>query len=246
MPIAALPTGLLAQRRHSKVRLVLLRCAGFNNVALAEATCRDIAVARVPEYSPYAVAEHAVALCMALNRKVHKAYLRVREGNFNLTGLEGFDMHGSTVGIIGTGKIGICTAKIFLGFGCRVLAFNRSQREDVIKMGVQYGSLEEVLPQCDIISLHAPLTKCTTHLINAEKIKMMKRGVMLINTSRGALINSEDVLAGIRSGQIGAFGADVYERESELFFQDLSGKEIHDDTFNLLLTSPNVIISGHQ
>ena len=205
-----------------------------------------LTVVRVPAYSPYAVAEHALALMLGLNRHTHKAYNRVREGNFALDGLMGFDLHGKTVGIIGTGKIGAITATILNGFGCRVIAVDHHPSEECQKLGVTYVTLEELLQQSDIISLHCPLTPDTFHLIRPETIEEMKSGVMLINTSRGALIDTVAVIEGLKSGQIGSLGLDVYEEEGDLFFENLSDTVIQDDVFSRLLTFPNVLITGHQ
>jgi D-lactate dehydrogenase len=210
--------------RYTSCRLVLLRCAGFNNVDLATAAVNKISVARVPAYSPYAVAEHAVALCMTLNRKIHKAYLRNRDGNFSLRGLTGFDMHGRTVGIVGTGKIGEIAANIFLGFGCTVVAHSRSQNAALTAKGVEYMTLDDLCAKCDIISLHAPMTKETHHCINEARIALMKPGVMIINTSRGGLLDTKAAIAGLKSRQIGALGLDVYEEEAGLFFKDHTGE----------------------
>lgn len=228
------------------VRLIALRCAGFNNVDIAEAVKNKIKVVRVPAYSPYSVAEHTVALLLDLNRKIHRAYNRVREGNFLLDGLMGFDLHGKTFGIIGTGKIGAVVAKIMKGFGCEILAYDKFENDECIKLGVKYVSLNELYNSSHIISLHCPLTPETFHLINSESLNKMKDGVVLLNTSRGALINSEAVINNLKSGKIGYLGLDVYEEEADLFFEDLSSKVIQDDTFARLITFPNVIVTGHQ
>lgn len=227
-------------------RLIALRCAGFNNVDLAAARRFGLTVVRVPAYSPHAVAEHSVGLMLALNRKINKAYTRVREGNFSLDGLLGFDLHGHTVGVIGTGKIGSIVAKIMSGFGCRVLAHDVHPNPEVEKLGARYVKLPELYAQSDIITLHCPLMPETCHLINAEAVRQMKQGVMLINTSRGELIDTKAVIAGLKSGRIGHLGLDVYEEEADLFFEDLSTRIIQDDVFSRLLTFPNVIITGHQ
>jgi D-lactate dehydrogenase len=204
-------------------------------------------VVRVPAYSPHAVAEHAVALMLTLNRKTHRAYPRVRDGNFSLNGLVGFDMHGKTVGVIGTGRIGAVVARIMRGFGCRVLAYDRyPDAELALEAGLSYVGLDELLGASDIVSLHLPLTAESTHLIDAETIGRMKRGVMLINTSRGALIDTRGLIEGLKSGQIGAAGLDVYEREAGIFFEDYSGTVLQDDLLARLLTFPNVLITGHQ
>jgi D-lactate dehydrogenase len=228
------------------VRLIALRCAGYNNVDLKAAAKRGLTVVRVPGYSPYAVAEHAVGLMLALNRKLHRAYNRVREGNFALDGLLGFDVHGKTAGIIGTGKIGTLVAKILIGFGCEVLAFDPVPNETCRSSGVQYVNLEDLLAQSDIVSLHCPLTPENKHMIDASALRKTRDGVMLINTSRGALIDTMAVIEALKSGRIGALGLDVYEEEEQLFFEDRSGLIIPDDVFARLLTFPNVIITGHQ
>lgn len=236
----------LATLSMQGTRLIALRCAGFNNVDLTAAHNLGITVMRVPAYSPYAVAEHTVALILALNRKLHRAYARVREGNFSLDGLLGFDLHGRTAGIIGTGKIGALVARILAGFGCHLLACDPFPNPECEALGVQYVPLPTVLAQADIISLHSPLTPDTYHLIDAAALGQMKPGVMLINTSRGALIDTQAVLDALKSGQVGYLGLDVYEEEADLFFEDLSTRVIQDDVFARLLTFPNVIVTGHQ
>jgi D-lactate dehydrogenase len=223
-----------------------LRCAGFNHVDLQVAKQLGLLVARVPAYSPHAVAEHAVALLLTLNRHTHKAYNRVRENNFNLNGLEGFDLHGRTVGVIGAGKIGLCFIRIMLGFGCRVLVFDPEVSAEVQAMNVEVVSLQQLFKQADIISLHCPLNNATQHLIDAEAIAVMKEGVVIINTSRGAVIDSKALIGALKTKKIGALGLDVYEEESDLFFQDHSMDIIQDDLFQRLLTFPNVLITGHQ
>lgn len=223
-----------------------MRCAGFNNVDLIAAQELGLTVLRVPAYSPYATAEHAIGLMMMLNRKLHRAYNRVREGNFALDGLLGFDMHGKTVGVIGTGKIGSIACRILHGFGCRVLAHDVVENKLVRELGGAYVSMNELLSTSDIITLHAPLTPATRHLIDDSAIARMKPGVMLINTSRGALVDTRAVIGGLKSGRIGALGLDVYEEEADLFFEDLSSMVIHDDVFARLQTFPNVVITGHQ
>ncbi|MCC5644582.1 2-hydroxyacid dehydrogenase [Nostoc sp. CHAB 5824] len=234
---------LLASRG---TRLVVLRCAGFNNVDLQAAADLRITVVRVPAYSPYGVAEHAVGLILSLNRKIHRAYNRVREGNFSLDGLLGFNLHERTVGIVGTGKIGLILGQIMKGFGCHILAYDVYRNPELEALGGKYVELPELFANSDIISLHCPLTRETHHLINTEAIKQIKSGVMLINTSRGALIDTQAVIEGLKSGKIGYLGVDVYEQESELFFEDLSGEIIQDDIFQRLTTFPNVLITGHQ
>lgn len=228
------------------VRLVAMRCAGFNNVDLRCAGEHGIAVTRVPAYSPHAVAEHCVGMILALNRRLYKSYSRVREGNFALDGLLGFDMDGRIAGVVGTGKIGAITARILAAFGCRVLAYDVARNSELESLGVQYVSLDEILRQSDVISLHCPLVPDTYHLIGEAAIAKMKHGVMLINTSRGGLIDTQEVIRGLKSGQIGYLGLDVYEEEEELFFQDLSNRVIQDDVFSRMLTFPNVLITAHQ
>jgi D-lactate dehydrogenase len=225
---------------------VALRCAGFNNVDLEAAEELGIKVVRVPSYSPHAVAEHTVGLMLTLNRKIHRAFARVREGNFSLDGLLGFDLHGRTVGIIGTGQIGAIVARIMSGFGCRLLGCDLNANPDCIQLGLKYVSLDELLPESDIVTLHCPLTPDTRYLINAETIEQMKRGVMLINTSRGAVIDTKAVIEGLKHGRIGSLGLDVYEEEADYFFEDLSQQAIADDVLARLLTFPNVLVTGHQ
>ncbi len=227
------------------VRLIALRCAGYNNIDLEIAKKLGIKIVRVPAYSPHAVAEHAVALILTLNRKIHRAFYRVREGNFSLNGLLGFNLHGLTVGIIGTGKIGQIFGQILKGFGCRIVAYDPFPSDRFTEIG-EYISLEQLYAESDIISLHCPLTPENTHLINQESIAKMKPGVMLINTSRGGLIDTQAVINGLKSKTIGYLALDVYEKEADLFFEDLSDKVIQDDVFQRLLTFPNVIITGHQ
>ncbi len=228
-------------------KFIALRCAGFNNVDLHAARKYGVCVARVPEYSPYGVAEHAIALMMALNRKIHRAHNRVREGNFALTGLLGFDIHGKTAGVIGTGKIGRIAARILgNGFGCKVLAYDKYPDEQLQKSGVEYVELEELLGKSDILTLHCPLNPETHYIINEESIDQLKPGAMIINTSRGGLIDTIAVIEGLKSGKVGSLGIDVYEEEGDLFFEDLSGDVIQDDVFARLLTFPNVLITGHQ
>lgn len=230
----------------NKVKLITLRCAGFNNVDLVKAEELGIKVARVPEYSPFAVAEHAVALIMDLNRNIHRAHNRVRENDYSLDGLLGFDMHGKTVGVIGTGKIGLSFIRIMLGFGCHVICSDPTVNPEVIAAGANYVSLDDIFQQSDIISLHCPLVPATKHIINSNSLSQMKRGVMLINTSRGGLINTPEAVAAIKSGQLGYLGLDVYEEEAGLFFEDNSNNILYDDTFARLMTFNNVIITGHQ
>jgi D-lactate dehydrogenase len=227
-------------------RLVALRCAGFNNVDLIAAAGHGITVVRVPAYSPDAVAEFAVGLVLTLNRQYHRAYNRVRDGNFSLEDLVGFDVKGKTVGVVGTGKIGQCFARIMLGFGCRVLAHDLHPHPELVAAGVVYDGLDEMLAQADILSLHCPLLPETTHLINAQTLARMKRGVMLINTSRGRLIDTQAVIDAIKSGQVGAVGLDVYEEEEGIFFEDWSSRIVTDDVLMRLTTFPNVVVTSHQ
>lgn len=228
------------------LKVVGLRCAGFNNVDLEAASRLGVHVVRVPAYSPHAVAEHTIALLLGLNRRIPRAYARVREGNFALQGLMGFDLHGRTVGVIGTGRISQVVIKILRGFGCEVLAYDVVQNAEAESAGATYVSLDELFATSDIVTLHCPLTPQTRYLINADSIAQMKRGVVLINTSRGAIVNTDAVITGLKSGQIGGLAIDVYEEEADLFFEDLSGEVIHDDIFARLLTFPNVLITGHQ
>jgi len=235
------------ERIHaSGVRLVTLRCAGFNQVDLPTATRLGLPVVRVPEYSPHAVAEHAMGLVLMLDRKLHKAYNRVREGNFSLDGLLGFDLHGRSVGVVGTGKIGRCFAEIALGFGCRVLAHDPRPDAALAARGVAFVPLADLLATSDIVSLHCPLMPATHHLIDATNIARMKPGVMLVNTSRGGLVDTRAVIAALKTGRIGTLGLDVYEEEADLFFEDKSNAIIGDDVFSRLLTFPNVVVTAHQ
>jgi len=234
---------LLQQKR---VKLIALRCAGYNNVDLEAAVKLNIAVVRVPAYSPHAVAEHAVALIMTLNRKTHKAYNRVREGNFSLDKLLGFDLYGKSVGVIGTGRIGQAFCEIMLGFGCRVLAFDLIANRDLADKGVEYVPLADLLPESDIVSLHCPLNPQTKKLINAETLAMMKPGAMLINTSRGGLIDTRSCIDALKSAQLGYLGIDVYEQEENIFYHDLSEKIIQDDDIARLVSFPNVLLTSHQ
>ncbi len=237
---------VLDQLHANGTRVVALRCAGFNNVDLKTAARLGMKIVRVPAYSPSAVAEHTVGLILTLNRKIYKAYTRVREGNFSLDGLLGFDMRGRTVGVIGTGKIGAIVARIVRGFACEVLAHDVRRNPEVEQLGARYVALNELYRKSDIITLHCPLIPETYHLIGAEAVRRMKPGVMLINSSRGELIDTRTVIAGLKSGKIGYLGLDVYEEEADLFFEDLSTRVIQDDVFSRLLTFPNVIITGHQ
>lgn len=227
------------------VKIIALRCAGFNNVDLQAAKEAGILVCRVPAYSPEAVAEHAVAMLLTLNRKIHKAYNRVREQNFSLNGLLGFNLHGKTVGIIGMGKIGQAFSRIVKGFGCTLLAYDPFAEQSKYP-DVKFLELDHLLEQADIISLHCPLTPDNHHLINADTIGKMKKGVSIVNTSRGGLICTKDVIEALKSGQIGNLAIDVYEQEEKLFFKDLSAEIIPDDMIQRLMSFPNVLVTGHQ
>lgn len=228
------------------VKAIALRCAGFNNVDLEAAKSNNVKVVRVPAYSPHAVAEHAVAMIMALNRKTHKAYNRIREQNFSLNGLMGFDLSGKTVGVVGTGNIGQVFCKIMLGFGCKVIAYDVYENEDMKKIGVKYVSSKELLATSDIISLHCPLNDKTKYIIGDDNIDIIKKGCMLVNTSRGGLINTKSVIKALKSGQLSALGIDVYEQEETLFFRDLSAAIVEDDLITRLMSFPNVLITAHQ
>ena len=228
------------------VKYIALRCSGFNNVDLEKAEELGIPVVRVPAYSPHAVAEHAVGLILSLNRRYHRAYNRVREQNFSLDGLLGFDVHGKRVGVIGTGRIGQIFAGLMQGFGCEVMAYDLYPNDELKKQGVRYVSLDELYERAHIISLHCPLTRDTYHIINPESLSKMSDGVMIVNTSRGALIDTAAVIDGLKDHKIGYLGLDVYEEEGDLFFEDLSEEVMQDDTFARLQTFPNVLITAHQ
>ncbi len=232
--------------REYNVKLIALRMAGFNNVDMQTAQICGIKVVRVPAYSPYSIAEFTLGLMLVLNRKIHRAYTHVREQDFSLKGLMGFDLHGKTVGIIGTGTIGAIVAKILNGFGCKLLATDPIKNDSCVQLGVRYVSHEELYRNADIITLHCPLLPATQHLINHDAIDMMQDGVMLINTGRGALIDTKAVIQGLKSKKIGYLGLDVYEEEENLFFANHSQDIIDDDVFSRLLTFPNVVITGHQ
>lgn len=227
-------------------KLIALRSAGFNHVDLKAVEEFGMQVVRVPEYSPYAVAEHAMALILSLNRKIHRAHNRVREGNFSLEGLVGFDLHGKKVGLIGTGKIGSVMAQILNGFGCKVLAYDLYEKSELKKLGVQYVPLPELLKNSDIISLHIPLTPQTRHILDDKAFALMKAGVMVINTGRGALIDTKSLIKSLKTGHIGAAGLDVYEEEEGIFFENLSDQVLQDDQLARLLTFPNVLLTSHQ
>lgn len=230
----------------NNIKLIALRCAGFNNVDLDAAKKHNIKVTRVPAYSPQAVAEHALSLILTLNRKTHKAYNRIKEGNFSLNGLIGFDLHNKTVGVIGTGKIGIVFCRIMLGLGCKVVAYDVNPQEALKKDGVSYVSLDELYEKADIVSLHCPLMPATKHIVNDKSISKMKNSVMIINTSRGGLIDTEAVIKNLKEKKIGYVGIDVYEQEEEIFFEDRSEQIIEDDTLIRLISFPNVLITSHQ
>ncbi len=228
------------------VQLIVLRCAGFNNVDVKMADELGIPVLRVPAYSPEAVAEHAMALILTLNRKTHKAYNRVREGNFSLEKLMGFNLYNRNVAVIGTGNIGRIFCRLLKGFGCRIRAYDLYPNKDLIEMGVEYGTLEETLKDADIVSLHCPLMDSTRHIINRESLKLFKTGAMLINTSRGGLIHTTHVIEALKTGKLGYLGLDVYEQEGKIFFQNLSEDIIEDEVITRLISFPNVLITAHQ
>jgi len=237
---------ILTLLARNGTRLIALRCAGFNNVDIKTASDLGVTVVRVPAYSPHGVAEHAVGMMLVLNRKIYRSHNRIREGNFSLEGLLGFEMRGKTAGIIGTGKIGKLTAGILKGFGMKVLVYDVNVNPECESLGAEYVDLNSLYANSDIITLHVPLTKDTYHMINKDSILKMKKGVMIINTSRGGLIDTQSTINGLKSGKIGYLGLDVYEEEGDLFFEDLSGSVIQDDVFSRLLTFPNVVITGHQ
>ncbi|WDF47264.1 2-hydroxyacid dehydrogenase [Chryseobacterium sp. KACC 21268] len=228
------------------VKYIALRCAGFNNVDLEAAKRLGMRVCRVPAYSPEAVAEHAMAMILTLNRKTHKAYNRVREQNFSLNGLMGFNLFQKTIGVIGTGNIGTAFAKIAKGFGAKILAYDIAENQELKDLGIEFVSLQKLLSDSDVISLHCPLMDATHHLINEDSIKKMKENVMIINTSRGGLIDTKAVIDGLKSKHIGYLGIDVYEQEEKLFFRDLSHAIIEDDTIQRLMSFPNVLVTAHQ
>ena len=237
---------VLAALARLGVRLIALRCTGFNNVDLNAAKELGIRVARVPAYSPHAVAEHAIGLILALNRKIHRAFNRVRENNFSLDGLLGFDLFGKTIGIVGTGEIGSVVARILTGFGCKVIATDPSPNAECRSLGVRYVTFEDLCAESTVITLHCPLTPQTRHMVNAESIKRMKSEVMLVNTSRGAVVDTRAIIQALKAKRIGSLAMDVYEEEAHLFFDDMSDRIVEDDVFSRLLTFPNVLITGHQ
>jgi D-lactate dehydrogenase len=228
------------------IKLIALRCAGYNQVDLKTAAQYDIKIVRVPAYSPEAVAEHAMALILTLARKTHKAYNRVRDNNFSIEGLTGFNIHGKTVGVIGTGAIGRAFCRIIRGFGCTIVAHDLVENDEMKELGVQYLPLDEVISQSHIVSLHCPLTPETHHLINTETIAEMKDGVTLINTSRGALVETKAVIKALKTKKIGNLGIDIYEQEENIFFKNLSEEIMQDEQIARLMTFPNVLITGHQ
>jgi D-lactate dehydrogenase len=238
---------VLRELKNVGVQLVALRSAGFNHVDIVEAQRLALPVVRVPEYSPHAVAEHAICLILALNRKIHRAYMRVRELNFSLEGLIGFDLHGATVGVVGTGRIGVAMVQILHGFGSKILAYDPHPNDELAsRYDVRYGTLPELYESSDVITLHCPLTPQTHHLIDAEALGQMKPEVILINTGRGALINSRALIVALKAGRIGGAGLDVYEEEEGIFFHDLSQRVLQDDVLARLLTFSNVLITSHQ
>ncbi|MTV26079.1 2-hydroxyacid dehydrogenase [Nitriliruptoraceae bacterium ZYF776] len=237
---------VIAKLAAGGTRMLALRSAGFNHVDLAAAEAHGLTVARVPAYSPYAVAEHTVALMLAVQRKIHRAHNRVREGNFALEGLLGFDLRNKRIGIIGTGKIGMIVARIMRGFGCSIRAYDPFPSDDVRDLGVRYEDLDTLLGECDVITLHCPLTPETHHIIDEDALRKTRPGVMIVNTSRGALVDTPAVIEALKDGRIGHLALDVYEEEGDLFFEDLSDTVIRDDVFSRLLTFPNVLITAHQ
>lgn len=237
---------VLEQLAAGGTRLIALRSAGFNHVDLAAAQRLGLSVVRVPAYSPHAVAEHAVALILSLNRHLHRACNRTRDGDFSLHGLTGFDLVGKTVGVVGTGQIGATFARIMAGFGCKLLAYDPYPNPQVEALGARYLPLDALLAEAHIISLHCPLNDDTRHLINPASLSRMQRGAMLINTGRGALVNTPALIDALKSGQLGYLGLDVYEEEAQLFFEDRSDLPLQDDVLARLLTFPNVVVTAHQ
>ena len=237
---------VLGKLAENGIKLIVLRCAGYNNVDLPAAERLNIQVLRVPAYSPEAIAEHAMAMILTLNRKTHKAYNRIRDGNFSLEKLMGFNLFGSKVALIGTGNIGKAFYKILKGFGCRVVAYDPFPDQELQAAGLHYDSLVNALHDAEIVSLHCPLNAESLHMVNAESLKLFKKGAMLINTSRGGLIQTAEVIEALKSGQLGYLGLDVYEQESSLFFHDRSEDVIQDDLIARLISFPNVLITSHQ
>jgi D-lactate dehydrogenase len=241
-----LTEGVIEVLWQKGVKIIALRCAGFNNIDLSAAKRIGMAVCRVPAYSPQAVAEHAIAMLLTINRKTHKAYNRVREQNFSLNGLLGYNLFGKTIGVIGTGKIGRAFVQIMLGFGCKILAYDIAPDWELETQGTLYVPLDDLLRLSDIVSLHCPLTKDNHHLLNEAKLAVTKPGVTIINTSRGGLINTVDMINALKTKQVGALCIDVYEQEEHLFFRDLSANIIDDDIIQRLMSFPNVLITAHQ
>lgn len=237
---------VLTSLANKGVRYIALRCAGFNNVDIQAAKKLGLRVCRVPAYSPEAVAEHAMAMILTLNRKTHKAFNRVRDQNFSLNGLMGFNLYQKTIGVVGTGNIGVAFAKIAKGFGAKILAYDIHENQELKKLGIEYCSLDQLFAESNIISLHCPLLESTKHLINENSIQQMKENVMIINTSRGGLVDTKAVIKGLKSRHIGYLGIDVYEQEEQLFFRDLSQTIIEDDTIQRLMSFPNVLVTAHQ
>ena len=241
-----LSAAVLERLKVGGTQLIALRSAGYNHVDLSAAQALGLPVVRVPAYSPHAVAEHAAALVLGLNRRIHRAFNRTREGDFSLHGLTGFDLYGKTVGVVGTGQIGAAFARIMLGFGCRVLLHDPHPDAALIALGASYAGLDELLAGSDVVSLHCPLTPTTRHLVNQASLARMKPGAMLINTGRGALVDTPALIDALKSGQLGYLGLDVYEEEADLFFEDRSDQPLQDDVLARLLTFPNVIVTAHQ
>lgn len=241
-----LDAAVLGPLAEGGTRLVALRCAGFNHVNLAAAARLGVRVVRVPAYSPHAVAEHTLALILALNRHIPRAVARVRDGNFALDGLVGFDLFGKTAGVVGTGRIGLCVVRLLAGFGCRVLAYDPMPSPEAAALGATAATLETLLAESNLVTLHCPLTPDTHHLMNADAFALLRKGAMLINTSRGGLIDTRAAIAALKTGRLGTLGIDVYEEEADLFFEDHSGMVLRDDVFARLLTFPNVIVTAHQ
>ncbi|WP_289030697.1 2-hydroxyacid dehydrogenase [uncultured Paraglaciecola sp.] len=241
-----LDADVLTTLKDKGVELIALRSAGFNHVDLPCAKRLNLPVVRVPAYSPYSIAEHAVGLLLCLNRGIHRAFNRTREGDFSISNLMGFDLHNKTIGVIGTGKIGQAFVKIMNGFGCKILAYDPFPSDDCIKLGARYVSLEEIYTQANVVSLHCPLTPETHHLINEAALEKMQDGVSIINTSRGKLVDSKAMIHALKKGKVGLIGLDVYEEEETLFFEDLSARGIQDDVLARLTSFPNVIITSHQ
>ena len=230
----------------NQVKLIAMRCAGYDKVDIDAAKSLGIQVVRVPAYSPEAIAEHTLGLMLSLNRRIHRAYQRTRDANFSLEGLTGFNFHGKTVGVIGTGKIGIATIRILKGLGMNILAYDPYQNPVAIELGVEYTSLDDIYRQADVITLHCPMTEENYHMLNADAFDKMRDGVMIINTSRGELLNSKDAIEALKSSKIGSLGIDVYENEKDLFFEDKSNDVIKDDVFRRLSACHNVLFTGHQ